>query len=190
VRLDEDEIDALAQAGAVVLRWIVLALGVVLIARVLVGCGGDQFTVSVFPDAGGAELVDGAIAIAPELVDGGSQQKTRIGSQSRNDGSSDAPQAAAPSEAAAPSLQEGGTLDPPPVDAGAPPPPPVEAGAPPPPPALCCLTPCSGSTPAAITCGNGPAWTCAAGSCSDRACAVGAACAWMSVCAGRVEVCP
>lgn len=62
--------------------------------------------------------------------------------------------------------------------------------APPPPPALCCATPCSGSSPAAITCGNGSAWTCAEGSCSDRACAVGAACMWMGTCVGRVEVCP
>ena len=59
-----------------------------------------------------------------------------------------------------------------------------------PPPALCCVTPCSGSAPAAITCGNGGDWTCSAGACASGACGVGAACTWMSVCAGRVEVCP
>jgi hypothetical protein len=187
MRLDEDEIDALAQAGAVVLRWIVLALGVVLIARVLVGCGGDQFTVSVFPDAGTplTSEYDGADK------DSGSAESTKPEAASRSvlpagQDSGDPPHSF---DAGAP-VRDAGTVDPPPVDAGAPPPPPpVDAGGPPP-LALCCLTPCSGSTPAAITCGNGPAWTCAGGSCSDRACAVGAACSWMSVCAGRVEVCP
>lgn len=67
----------------------------------------------------------------------------------------------------------------------------AEEAPPPPPPALCCLTPCGGTTPAPIACGNGAAWTCAAGSCADRACSVGATCEWMgAMCVGRVGACP
>ena len=78
----------------------------------------------------------------------------------------------------------------------APPPPPPDAGdlpdryVAPAPPALCCLTPCSGSSPAAITCGNGGDWTCSAGACGAGACDVGASCTWMTVCTGHVEICP
>jgi hypothetical protein len=184
--LDEDEIDAIAQAGAVVLRWAVVLLGVGFLARVACGCGGAEFEVGIFPDAGATVAQDSGLvdaSTARTLTDA----PASTGSQSPEDGSRGS--ARKPSGDAGAPLQDAGAIDPPPtVDADRPP---VDAGEPPPPPALCCLTPCSGSSPAAITCGNGPEWTCAAGSCSDRACAVGAACAWMGgSCVGRVEVCP
>jgi hypothetical protein len=186
--LDQDEIDALAQAGGVVLRWVVLALGFVVLARAACGCGGSEFLVDVFGDAGGdPRWVDGNTASDSVLADAPSS----TGPQSPNDGR--AVLARDPSDDAGASMRDAGTSPPleaapaPAADAADEPPPPP----PPPPPALCCLTPCSGSSPAAITCGNGAAWTCAAGSCSDRACAAGQVCTWMAgACTGRVEVCP
>jgi hypothetical protein len=143
------------------------------------GCGGAEFTVSVFPDGGEAMPASGfSVPDAPP----------RTGPQSPNDGSTTP--SVDPSDDAGAPVRDAGTsseLDapssPPSADAADEPPPP-------PPPALCCLTPCGGSTPAPIACGNGPAWTCAAGSCSDRACAASAVCEWMGSCTGRVGVCP
>lgn len=154
------------------------------------GCGGSEFLVGVFPD-GGPTL---ASEDAGELVDaqGGESQDAHPMSTIPSDGSAfkiarhDAGDvgrdAGDPVDSLAPAADSAGA--PPPVDDAG-------DGTAPPPPALCCVTPCSGGAPAAITCGNGPAWTCAAGSCSARACALGAACNWMGpTCSGHVEVCP
>lgn len=190
--LDQDEIDAIADAGTVVLRWAVALLGVAFVARAACGCGGAEFEVGIFPDGGAMVAADaGFVDSAARLPLMGTDAPASTGPQFPEDGSRAATRG--PSDDAGASLRDAGTVDPPPLDASSAPSPTVDAGEPPPPPppALCCLTPCSGSSPAAITCGNGPEWTCAAGSCSDRACAAGAACAWMSgSCVGRVEVCP
>lgn len=60
------------------------------------------------------------------------------------------------------------------------------------PPALCCMTPCGGAQVAAITCGNGPAWTCdTAGGASCDAVRCSGGCHWQGVsCAGTVAPCP
>lgn len=152
------------------------------------GCGGSEFLVGVFPDGGGPVVDAGAVEDAP----GGDEDAHPA---MTTDGSS-------PAEVIA--HHDAGELAPPEHDAGA-----VDSPAPaadsasspgapdasdeptPPPPALCCLTPCSGSSVAPIACGNGPDWTCSSGSCADRACAAGAVCNWMgATCTGRVGVCP
>lgn len=185
IGLDEDEIDAIAQAGGVVLRWVVVALGVAFVARAACGCGGSEFLVNVFPDAGDG-IVDAAAS-----VEGAPQSKGRVSpAPSRARASDDGSTLGAPilrDDAGASAVDAGNSSE-----RDAPAPPELEAAPPPPPPpALCCLTPCSGSSPAAITCGNGADWTCAAGTCGNSRCVVGDTCDWMSgACVGRVEVCP
>jgi hypothetical protein len=187
MKLDRDERDAFMLAGARVLQWIgwlVCLVGLVGLLRALVGCGGAEFQgLGPIPVEAGAApvVVVDAGELAPETSSG--EARAAI----------DPPDATPTDLDAGARAQDAGTTsDPPRVDAGEPPPE-VDAGPPPPPPpppALCCVTPCQGSSPAAITCGNGGDWTCAAGVCAAGACAVGAACTWMTTCAGRVEVCP
>jgi hypothetical protein len=186
VKLDRDERDAFAAAAAVVLRYFVVALGLLLFARVMLGCGGAEFT-GLGPIPADAGLVD-AITASVGMPDA----PVSTGPQSPDVGKEGA--SSDPADDAGASMRDAGTvLEPPRIDAGDPPPV-LDAGGPPPPPppppALCCVTPCQGSSPAAITCGNGGDWTCAAGACTAGACSVGAACEWMGTCAGRVEVCP
>jgi hypothetical protein len=151
------------------------------------GCGGAEFTVSVFPDGGEpltATAADAGDSLGEQDAhpvmtmagDAGDARKV-----ARHDDAGELVDAASPASEAGPDGPSSG----PSPDAAA------DDEPPPPPPPLCCMTPCGGSTPAPITCGNGPAWTCAAGSCSDHACAVGAVCDWMgSTCMGRVAACP
>lgn len=160
-----------------------IALGVWLaLASALAGCGGEAFTVG---DAV-ARLDAGDVDAQPAMMS----------SPSEDDAGDGATQAARDSvDASAPEPRDVSSA-PPATDGSAEPeegqaPPAVDAGPPPPPPALCCMTPCQGSAVAPITCDNGPPWSCSAGSCSERACAVGATCTWMgSSCVGRVAVCP
>lgn len=172
------------------LRWSnairtgVLAGAFVGFAYAIVGCGGEAFTVA---DAV-ARIDAGASPDALSMSSSGDDDAAafdggRVLEHDQEEGG------------AVLEPDAGATMPPPAADGGSEDgegfPPEPDAGKPPPPPALCCMTPCQGSAVAPITCGNGPAWTCAAGSCSDRACALGASCNWMgATCAGHVAVCP
>jgi hypothetical protein len=161
--------------------WRVLALFA--FVQWLCGCGGGEFTTAIASDGGpraelaadGGELLgDAGDVDAPreDLVDAAGDAEPPHVVMTSDAGDEGTRDAQGVEDAPAVLEHDGG------------------GGPPPPPPALCCVTPCSGSQIANITCGNGPAWTCAAGSCSQDACAIGAACMWMSVCTGHVAVCP
>ena len=155
------------------------------------GCGGSEFFVGIFPDGGTPDAnpqveptdspasteirrtVDASAGIAAEAAPDFPTNRLDAMVPDHDAGAVDSPAPAADSEGRP--AQAGDASDEPA----------------PPPPALCCMTPCSGSSPAPITCGNGPAWDCAAGSCADRACSVGAVCHWMGpTCTGTVMLCP
>lgn len=69
MRLDDDVGEAMFEAGLILLRWLVLAAWLVALVRALVGCGGAEFEVGIFPDGGAfaSELAGDAAPATPQV---------------------------------------------------------------------------------------------------------------------------